>query len=306
MKTVGSHPTVTDLIATPTNSTHAAEQQQIESRLSFDDRARTLAMRHARFDPDRRALAAPPDQAPDMLGFEMMPGGYHWTARGLFDLTGFPSAPPPQSTLTRPRFHDLFDDIWSEQQGGRIGGDRGDPLHLIPQLRQIRVFAEVGFARATLDPTLAFRLAVALGSCRLFGVSVSDAEDFTLSPSGAILAACSTIERLLEQERMTENPPADAESVLKRLEARMELWAASIALEEASEAAAHDPAPEIAYLDQLLKTIRRRIGRLDNNLQRHIPLLRPAAGTYLLENWRRLLAPAHRNTPPWWLDGCIG
>jgi hypothetical protein len=54
-----------------------------------------------------------------------------------------------------------------------------------------------------------------------------------------------------------------------------------------------------------LNQVRRLIDRLDGNLQNQLPLLRLAASTRLLENWRRLLAPAYRDCPPWWLDGCL-
>jgi hypothetical protein len=54
-----------------------------------------------------------------------------------------------------------------------------------------------------------------------------------------------------------------------------------------------------------LNQVRRMIDLFDGNLQKQIPLLRLAASTRLLENWRRLLAPAHRTLPPWWLNGCL-
>jgi hypothetical protein len=286
-------------------------QEETDSRLRHDASARALAARHARFDPDARmfvmafgaqngcvALALP-----ENWGFERTPRGYQWTARGLFDLTAFPPAPPSRSTLTRPRFHDIFDDMTTEQWGNRIGGNRADPFHCVPQLRQLRIIAELRNVRELLDESICFALAVALGNCRLFGVRLADGDDFTLSPSAAILAARQAIVLSRAEEQATERSPIDAAD---RLQVRMDLWAASLVLEESLEATSAESAPDTIELDGILKALRRGVGRIDANLQRQIPLLRPAAGTHLLENWRRLLAPAHRDTPPWWLDGCLG
>ena len=93
---------------------------------------------------------------------------------------------------------------------------------------------------------------------------------------------------------------------LELLEARMDAHAAYLALDEAYAAALYDGSPEVPAMSRRLTQVRRLINLFDGNLQKNLPLLRLAASTYLLDNWRRLLAPTYRDCPPWWLDGCIG
>jgi hypothetical protein len=277
-------------------------------RLTCDGTARSMAARHARFDPDARALVLPfgvqDIEAPEGFGFEKMSDGYHWTAKGLFDLTGFPPAPPSQPKLTRPRFRDVFDELQAKHRGSRIGVNRGDPFHFVPQLRKLRIIAEAQFARDTLDDLICEALAIALGNCRLFDPAMGEGDDFTLTLAVAVPAAREMVRLAGKLAGASENRVSTDPSWL---EFRMAMWAASVALEEAHEAVVSEAAAQAEELGRLLKTFRRGIARVDGNMQRHMTSLRPAAaGTYLLTNWRRLLAPCHREALPWWLDGCIG
>lgn len=140
----------------------------------------------------------------------------------------------------------------------------------------------------------------------MFGVEISEADDFTMSPVAAKVAASQAVSLVHSLAQTTDAGAPDAASAIEWLEGRMRLWAATLAMEEAFEAAQLDPGIFARGLDGLLRRIRRGIGRVDGNMQRHMTSLRPAAGTYLLTNWRRLLAPCHREVLPWWLDGCIG
>jgi hypothetical protein len=292
-------------------------QDDLEVRIADDGFVRSMAVRYTAFDPDVRTFVMPSDDAPETAEwaknwkFEKMPGGYHWMARGLFDLTGLPPAPPSRSKLTRPRFRDIFQEIQAEGLKDRIGGDRRDPLHYIPQLKQVRIVAEARFARGILSDSIAFTLAATLGDCRLFDVSLDATDDFTLTPLAAVRAARHALALAREEHESTQSPPRNQCEMLEHLETRMDLWAALLAMEEALDAASARPNPgegsAVPELDRLLKVLRRSVGRIDTNLQRLKTILQPTiVKTYLLANWRRLLAPAHRDLPPWWLDGCLG
>jgi transcriptional regulator GlxA family with amidase domain len=112
--------------------------------------------------------------------------------------------------------------------------------------------------------------------------------------------------RLLAERVDAAGAHAQRNLVLDLLEIRMDAHAASLALDEAYAAALYDGSPDAPAMSRDFKRVRRLINLFDVNLQKNLPLLRLAASTYLLDNWRRLLAPAHRDCPPWWLDGCIG
>ena len=220
--------------------------------------------------------------------------------------------------MTRPRFHDVFDDMCGEQ----LGGDRGDPIRCIPELKRLLATAEVAGARGSLGERLCFDLAVALGRCRLVGAALGIG-DFTLAAAAARLAAKRAIEVLKWELEFTSTLPAELSArrtygerdfVLERLEARMDLWAVGVALAEAEEAAGGQEGRSEGQvgLSRSMRVVRSMTGRVDVNLQHHVKLLRTAAGTYLLANWRRLLAQGYGGAGeapealPWWLDGCIG
>jgi len=209
----------------------------------------------------------------------------------------------------RPRYTDPFD---------QTPPDRGDPFCCLPELRQIR-----DFVRQTVDSqtpsylTLVYfhDLALSLGRCRLFGVTVPAEWDFSLSPAAFWDASKHVINDLRnaykaltsdKAARVLHGPFRIEDHALELLEARPDAHAAYLALDEAYAAALYHASPEVPAMSRRLTQVRRLINLFDGNLQKNLPLLRLAASTYLLDNWRRLLAPAHRDCPPWWLDGCIG
>lgn len=160
-------------------------------------------------------------------------------------------------------------------------------------------------------PVSAYWLALVLGRCRLFGVRLEPSDDFTLTPPAFGEAATILVEHLkhlLIERPCAQQWGAHVERVvaLEMLETRMDAHATYLALDEAYAAALHDGSPEAHRMSRRLHQVRRLIELFDGNLQKNLPLLRLAASTYLLDNWRRLLAPSHRDCPPWWLDGCIG
>ncbi|MCL6502310.1 MAG: hypothetical protein K6T86_06455 [Pirellulales bacterium] len=169
-------------------------------------------------------------------------------------------------------------------------------------------------------PLAAYQVAVALGRCRLFGVDPGEL-DGTLPPDMALAAACQLACYLSEwthvdvptlpQRWEDAADPAEAEEMcLELLEARMEAWAAFVAIDEAYAATlvAGDapPHPETAArLAHELDGLPARLDAFDHALAEQIPLLATAADTQLLNNWRALLAPPYRELLPWWLDGTL-
>jgi hypothetical protein len=289
--------------------------------------ARTYVGRYARLNADdRRFVAATRGSAEDVTdrplrphveflragawGFADTPRGRHWTGDGMF--ASSPAAPARHRfDATRPRFRDCFDDTPDP--------DRGDPFLCLPQLRQYRDACENSAAGPT-SPSkldhLCHLLAIGVGRCRLFGIAVPAGEDFTLSTRAldramrgqavAHLHAMASASRQLADWMETTSAYAHLNLALDLLEARMDAHVACLALDEAYAAALYDGSPEAPVMSRRLTQVRRLINVFDGNLKKNLPLLRLAASTYLLDNWRRLLAPAHRDCPPWWLDGCIG
>jgi hypothetical protein len=280
---------------------------------------RTHVLRHARLDPDARAFVTPADdqdpdveedmrrtprfefRRPETFGFTRSRHGYHWTASGLFACDK-PHDPSRPARLTRPRFHDCFDDPTP------TAADRGDPARCLPQLRHLRSLAQ------TQGESPCWDLAVALGRCRLFGVTPPPADDFTLSTLALhhvlkqlapFVAAHDALASNLESEIDRQGPHRAQTLALELLEARMDLWCAYLAADEAYAAAMYDGAPALEYLGKMMRAAAEQIENYDANLERQSPLLTPAAGTLLLTNWRRLLAPPYREHLPWWLDGSL-
>ncbi len=279
-----------------------------------DTFTRRYVARYARFDPDERAFTPniATEEEPTHPRFEFInPAAWgftpitkttstsmHWTAHNLFRSPTPPKTPANQPPATRQRFKDIFDHPTI---------DRGDPFQCIPQLRQIRTLCQNTASQAQ-------SLALSLGRCRLFGVRLADAEDFTLSPLSFDHAASSLIENLKEacEWAIEVESAVDTYSAyllrnlaLELLEIRMDAHATYLALDEAYAAAIYECEPTANTMGRRLNQVRRVINLFDGNLQKQLPLLRLAASTFLLENWRRLLAPSYRELPPWWLDGCL-
>jgi hypothetical protein len=284
---------------------------------------RTYVARYACFDPDGPEFVVSRFDVvddgsnrmttsflrPESWGFEPTATGFHWTANGLFP----PISCPPRSSrpdyAARPRFLDPFST--PEPQ-------RGDPFHCLPQLRQARDFCRRGVDGQTptaISRLYCYSLALALGRCRQFGVRLADADDCTLTPASALQASLQLKSHVRDAIKRLTNSAWAAKLLgamrvqnhaLELLEARMDAHAAHLALDEAYAAALYDGSSEVPAMSRRLHQVRRLINLFDKNLQKNLPLLRLAASTYLLDNWRRLLAPAFRDLPPWWLDGCIG
>lgn len=236
-------------------------------------------LRYARLDPDARAFVVDPAFAFDpetAWGFERQ----RWTARNVF--------PDMPTCLSTPLVSTRYRDEFAEAQV-----DRGDPFHCLGQLRAAtRAIAQAGSEvhmvhvyRAT------YAVALALGRCRLFGVAVPADEDFTLSPRAFRAASAALRLELKSPIRPT---------AIQLLQTRMDAWAVYLALDE-SYAAHRTPG---TAMSSRLRTVQKAIEDFNVNLQNNSQCLTPAAATFALENWRRLLAPCFGSLLPWWLDHC--
>ncbi len=177
---------------------------------------------------------------------------------------------------------------------------RGDPLQCLPQLRQVRSACESAEAGAA----PAYELALSLGRCRLFGVKPE--ADFTLGPTALFAAGEQMIEHLKRMARWAQDAGDVCayllrNAALEMLEIRMDAHAAHLALDEAYAAARFEGHPQADHMARRLNQVRRMIDVVDGNLKEQEQLLRLAASTHLLENWRRLLAPCFRGAMPWWV-----
>ena len=160
----------------------------------------------------------------------------------------------------------------------------------------------------------AFHVAMALGYCRLFGITIPDGLDGVLSSNVAIAAAdylCESIERWSVDARNLEmlwdqsDPTVGELLCYDMLEARMDCWATFVAVDEAFEAAAGEREPDVVAFNTAMERLLDKLEEFDLALQDEgtVELLSVVAGGELLGNWKRLLADEYREPPAWWLDG---
>jgi hypothetical protein len=309
--------------------------ESFDSDLATDELVRTYVLRYARMDADVRAFVVPDADGgehrdddgrkpmqfmrPENWGFRPLTATTTTTTNPTTSWRMSHLSPSEGSHLVncycssnavlRPPHRNPFDEP---------PPDRGDPLQCLPPLMHVRAALESGLCSQTYEPhaeSLCYWPVLALGRCRLFGVKVAEDQDFTPGPEVFAHASRRLRERLiailesfadLDGRIVRQGAYGHANLALELLEARMDAHAAYLALDEAYAAALYDGSPEAPAMSRRLTQVRRLINLFDGNLQKNLPLLRLAASTYLLDNWRRLLAPAHRDCPPWWLDGCIG
>jgi hypothetical protein len=187
-----------------------------------------------------------------------------------------------------------------------------DPLGCRDDLRDALADPDVR-AGGPAGENAAYRLAVALGRCRLFGVPPGEDLDGVLPPPLAV-AAAAEMTRLLtdaaaEAERLGERweavrDPAEADDLCAGLlGARMDTWAASLALDEAYHDSTAEGSPEAPDVGAALDRVYTALDQFDRALERQTDVLATITGTRLLENWRALLAPPFAEDLPWWLDG---
>jgi hypothetical protein len=159
----------------------------------------------------------------------------------------------------------------------------------------------------------AYRLALCLGRCRLFGVEPGDDLRDVL-PLNAALAAAADLTGLLEnrarkaaslgEEWEQAVDPAEADNLCAGLlNVCMEAWAIGIALDRAVLEGEQQGDARARTLAEAIDRCHEALDRFDEALEGQLEVLATIAHTHLLENWRALLAPAYRENLPWWLDG---
>src|SRR5262249_50400538 len=95
------------------------------------------------------------------------------------------------------------------------------------------------------------------------------------------------------------------DALLDPIEARMESWAAFVAIDEAYEEALYSAWPERRNFAAILDECLAALDRFDEALKGEIEHFAIVSRTALLNNWRRMLAEEYRAALPWWLDGTL-
>jgi len=160
----------------------------------------------------------------------------------------------------------------------------------------------------------AYRSAVALGRCRLLGSARADLAELTLAPAVGISAAQELALRVKRLARQAKSLPADLRGVTSPrasdlcmgiLEARLEAWAAYLAIDESYSAAVDGADASTETFSQAIDAALDGLAAFDDAIQFAEPLvasIASAPGSRLLDNWKKLLAAPYRQSPPWWLD----
>jgi hypothetical protein len=177
--------------------------------------------------------------------------------------------------------------------------------------------ADLTSATARWEQLAAYRAVVALGECRVFGFTEGQADAETVGsalvlPADLALAAAARLDERLTRwtadaedlrDRLQSAGGVAAEDLrLGLLESRMEAWAAYLTLDSSYNAALDTADPDADRLSHALDSILTRVEAFDEALQLCEPCLAISDETPLLANWRKMLADAYRDPPPWWLE----
>lgn len=163
---------------------------------------------------------------------------------------------------------------------------------------------------------VAYRLALALGRCIVYGVKLPEDIDGVLPYQVAIAAAkggTALAVRMAEKARQLtlswdDASPAAAEDLCAgMLETRHDLWCAMQAVYESYECLLEESATQLGELESALDSFGEACEQLDDILQReeNLALLSTLVELPLLDNWRRALAEPYRTIRPWWLSGIL-
>lgn len=160
----------------------------------------------------------------------------------------------------------------------------------------------------------AYRVALCMGYCRLFRVHLPDELDRILPSQEAMAAADELIDNIelwIAEARDLKARWDEAESGVEEvyrgdlLEARMDAWAAYVAIAEAYvDCIAHEE-PAAAKFHAIIDQLLAALDAFDATLQQPeiIALLSTVARTPLLNRWRKMLGFPDCDYLPWWLDG---
>jgi hypothetical protein len=157
----------------------------------------------------------------------------------------------------------------------------------------------------------AYRMATALGKCRVFGVGTEGITDAAMSSTTATAAAAELEKRMrrwsAEARTLATQLPrvsaAAAEDMcLGLLEARTDAWATYVAIDECYAALIESGETPSDTLSAAMDGLFEAADALDAALEAAEPHLFLPATCHLLSNWRSLLATPYCQTPPWWFQ----
>jgi hypothetical protein len=159
----------------------------------------------------------------------------------------------------------------------------------------------------------AFRVALCLGYCRLFGVELPKDLDGTLPAREAVAAAEELIAHINVWAQEARNLPArwdaapagtEQDCCADILQSCMDSWATFVAISEAHEDCVGYREPEAQEFDRVIDRVMDAMDRFEDTLREPeiISLLSTLAGSELLANWKKMIAPGYT---AWWLDGTL-
>jgi hypothetical protein len=157
----------------------------------------------------------------------------------------------------------------------------------------------------------AYRLALCLGYCRLFGVGLPSDIDGVMSAREAMAAARMLISNVSVWAQCARELPARCNAApagvgaalcADLLQAWMDSWAVFQAVSEAHEECVCLGGPDAQEFDLVIDRTMDALDRFDSTLQGRDVLSNPAS-SQLVENWRHMLAPGYF---PWWLTAGHG
>jgi 5-methylcytosine-specific restriction protein B len=157
----------------------------------------------------------------------------------------------------------------------------------------------------------AYRLAVSLGYCRLFGIEVENAVahlSMECASAGLKFWMSRCVEwqqKARELELVWASAAAETDALTystNLLTARMDSWAAFIAIHEVTQHEGDGPTRTHQQFERDLEAVLDALEDFDQCLHDGISYLAPVVETGLLGAWRAALAHPFNRRPPWWLD----
>ncbi|GAB4139757.1 MAG: hypothetical protein Kow0040_28060 [Thermogutta sp.] len=195
---------------------------------------------------------------------------------------------------------------------------REDVLGYVHQLREALAAPELEKFDSVPDEAAehaAAQVATALGYCRVFGLDAGEDEGVlpvpeALGAANALMREITNLRRAVDTlpEQWDNAPIGEEEAVCVDIVVRrMDVWTASIALNEAALEAMFEGDPMAERLCQSLDALGEAVTSLDSLMKKeeNLELLSTLVDTELLRNWRTLLVEPYASLPPYWLDGTL-
>ena len=159
----------------------------------------------------------------------------------------------------------------------------------------------------------AYDLMAAIGTCRRWGVPISEDDQRLATPQHACLAAAEIMNVIREvkaeaisiEDRVDDAEGMDAEAICVDLLACREIIESTMTAIEDTYIATDHRTPESQVLEREIDALSAAVNDLDAALKDRADVLSLAATTCALENWQALLARERTEPLPWWLDGTL-